>query len=533
MFNQLPKSWSVCLIGEAILVNPRLDKREIDDGIEVSFVPMPAVSAETGEINVLENKLFAEVKKGYTPFIERDVLFAKITPCMENGKMAVVPKLKNNLGFGSTEFHVLRCPTDILPEYVYYFISSKWFRVEAEHNMTGAVGQRRVPTTFLESTRLPVPPFNEQKRIVAKIEELFSELDNGITALKTAREQLKVYRQAILKHAFEGKLTAKWREENADKLETPEQLLARIQKERDARYQQQLEEWKETVKKWEAEGKEGKKPKKPVICKPMPTISEDEINVLPRLPADWRYVRLAEISAIGSGMSVSQNRKLNNPVEVAYLRVANVQRGLLNLSEIKTMLVEQEALADLLLEKGDVLFNEGGDRDKLGRGWIWENQIESCITQNHVFRATPIIKNEFHSKFISHWGNSFGKDYFEKGGKQTTNLASINKTVLSNFPVPLPSFEEQHQIITILDDAMSLMDAFDSEIKRGFQRAEILRQSILKKAFSGQLMKQDPNDEPASKLLVRIKAQEESQKQPAKKTATKGAQKKVSQEAWN
>ncbi|CZH48076.1 Type I restriction enzyme EcoKI specificity protein [Legionella pneumophila] len=415
--------------------------------------------------------------------------------------------------------------------YVFYLLKTPLFQTPLK--MISRSAQNGFARHEIAHVELPIPPLNEQKRIVAKIEELFSELDNGIAALKTVQEQLKVYRQAILKHAFEGKLTAKWREENVDKLETSEQLLARIQKERDVLYQQQLEEWKETVKKWEAEGKEGKKPKKPVICKPMQTISEDEINVLPRLPADWRYIRLAEISAIGSGMSVSQNRKLNKPVEVAYLRVANVQRGLLNLSEIKTMLVEQEALADLVLEKGDVLFNEGGDRDKLGRGWIWENQIESCITQNHVFRATPIIKNEFHSKFISHWGNSFGKDYFEKGGKQTTNLASINKTVLSNFPVPLPSFEEQHQIISILDDAMSLMDAFDSEIKRGFQRVEILRQSILKKAFSGQLVKQDPNDEPASELLVRIKAQEESQKQPAKKTATKGAQKKVSQEAWN
>lgn len=285
------------------------------------------------------------------------------------------------------------------------------------------------------------------------------------------------------------------------------------------------------MKKWEAKGKEGKKPKKPATFKPMPTISKDEIDVLPTPPAGWRYVRLAEISAIGSGMSVSQNRKLNNALEVAYLRVANVQRGLIDLSEIKTMLVEQEALADLTLEKWDVLFNEGGDRDKLGRGWIWESQIEPCITQNHVFRASPFIKSEFHSKFISHWGNSFGKDYFDKGGKQTTNLASINKTVLSNFPVPLPSFEEQHQIISMLDDAMSQMDRLESEIEEGLLRAEILRQSILKKAFSGQLVKQNPSDEPASELLARIRAEKEQQRKQVNKSTIKHYTNEVSSEA--
>lgn len=155
----------------------------------------------------------------------------------------------------------------------------------------------------------------QQKRTVAKIETLFSELDNGIASLKAAKEQLKVYRQAVLKQAFEGKLTAKWRAQNADKLETPEQLLARIQTERETRYQQQLEDWKEAVKQWETNGKRGKKPSKPKAFKPMAPISNDEIGGLPDLPVGWVYARLAEISLIGSGMSVSKDRKLSEPVE--------------------------------------------------------------------------------------------------------------------------------------------------------------------------------------------------------------------------
>ncbi|MFZ2406770.1 MAG: restriction endonuclease subunit S [Methylobacter sp.] len=246
--NGLPHTWCNAKISEISSVNPTLDKVGIPDDLEVSFVPMPAVQAESGIIDVSGKRKFSEVKKGYTPFREGDVLFAKITPCMENGKMAVVPEVINGIGFGSTEFHVLRALSGVNTKYVYYYyyVSSQTFRRQAEHNMSGAVGQRRVTTPYLSSCDVPLPPTNEQHRIVAKIEELFSELDKGIENLKTARSQLNVYRQALLKHAFEGKLTAQWRAENQDKLETADSLLKRIQHERAERYQQQLADWEKS-----------------------------------------------------------------------------------------------------------------------------------------------------------------------------------------------------------------------------------------------------------------------------------------------
>lgn len=135
----------------------------------------------------------------------------------------------------------------------------------------------------------------QQKRIVTKIEELFSELDSGIASLKTAQEKLKVYRQAVLKHAFEGKLTAQWREDNKDKLETPEQLLTRIQQEREKRYQAQLAEWETAVEKWEADGKEGKKPSKPKNLVSFASISNTNSEEFPTLPNGWTYVRLGSL----------------------------------------------------------------------------------------------------------------------------------------------------------------------------------------------------------------------------------------------
>ena len=154
----MPSSWEFPSIEEISEINPKLDKSQFLDDLDVAFVPMPAVQAETGEIDVCESRKFSDVKKGYTAFQENDVLFAKITPCTENGKMAVVPSVINGLGFGSTEFHVLRSYSGILPQFLYYYVSSKLFRIEAEFNMTGAVGQRRVPAPWLSAAKIPLPP---------------------------------------------------------------------------------------------------------------------------------------------------------------------------------------------------------------------------------------------------------------------------------------------------------------------------------------------------------------------------------------
>jgi type I restriction enzyme S subunit len=360
--------------------------------------------------------------------------------------------------------------------------------------------------SFLKRSQFPVAPKNEPCRIVEKIEKLFSELDEGVESLKIARDQLKVYRQAVFKHAFEGKLTALWREEHKDKLESTDQLLARIKKERDARHKQELKEWKAAVDRWQNNGKPGGKPKKPSSFKPPMPISAEEGDLLPTLPNGWQYARLSEIAQIGSGMSVSGSRAVQDPIDVAYLRVANVQRGFLDLSEIKYMKIERSQLPDLRLKQWDVLFNEGGDRDKLGRGWVWQSELSPCITQNHVFRASLYVASEYNAKIISYWGNTFGQRYFEKTGKQTTNLASINRTVLSEFPMPLLTAEEQKELCDQIDRIMSIIEAQEGDISEALKRAALCQQSILRRAFSGRLVAQDPNDEPASVLLKRIKA---------------------------
>lgn len=209
--NNIPKHWQIKKLGEIIEINPKLPKKEeIPNEMEVQFLPMKLVEEIVNKIHLTETRKFTDVLKGsYTPFINGDIIFAKVTPCMENGKIAVVKNLKNGIGFGSSEFHVLRPKENTLDNYIFYFIVQDKFRNQAQHEMTGAVGLRRVPKKFIEDYLIPLPPLPEQHAIVSKIEELFSELDNGKQQLQTALQQLKVYRQSLLKAAFEGKLTNK------------------------------------------------------------------------------------------------------------------------------------------------------------------------------------------------------------------------------------------------------------------------------------------------------------------------------------
>lgn len=463
-------------------------------------------------------------------FLEQgDLLVARMPDPL--GRCCIFPLSGNEKYVTVVDVCVIRLGSSpVVPKYLTYLINSPSVRESISALQSGST-RKRISRKNLSTILISLAPINEQKRIVAKIEELFSELDKGIESLKTAREQLKVYRQAVLKHAFEGKLTAQWRNKNKNELEPPRQIPDHIRKERDAYDQRQLADWHAALKDWEENKRKGKKPGKPSRHKMLPPIGSDEVASLPKVPTEWNWLRLSSLAHIESGMSVSKDRRIEDPVEVPYLRVANVQRGALILNEVKTMLVEKSSLRELCLEKWDVLFNEGGDRDKLGRGWIWEEQISPCITQNHVFRASPYIKEHFHSKFISYWGNTFGQDYFDRGGKQTTNLASINKTVLSMFPVPMPSLAEQKIIIDTLEDSMSIIDAFERDIEDGLIKSEALRQSILKKAFSGQLVPQDPNDEPASVLLERIRAEKAAQAKTGKLKAKRQPRRKRTEPA--
>jgi type I restriction enzyme S subunit len=169
-------------------------------------------------------------------------------------------------------------------------------------------------------------------------------------------------------------------------------------------------------------------------------------SALGRIPVAWRIYQLHELADIRSGIAKNSNRAVSNPVEVHYLRVANVQDGYLDLTEMSTLVVSQDEVEKYSVLPGDVLMNEGGDLDKLGRGTIWNGEYCPCIHQNHVFvvRCEPTLA----PRFLNIWtGSKYARSYFMEAGKQTTNLASINKSALGRLPVILPSSSEQELVI--------------------------------------------------------------------------------------
>lgn len=172
----LPKGWEWHKIEEVCKVNPRRPSLERDEETPTSFVPMAAVDENKGAITDMEVHPYQEVMRGYTYFEEEDVLFAKITPSMENGKAAIARGLIDGIGFGSTEFHRLRPGDHIIPEWAYFFVRQSSFRREAAAHFRGSVGQQRVPKEFLAQHLIPVPPLETQRRLVARIEELLAEL---------------------------------------------------------------------------------------------------------------------------------------------------------------------------------------------------------------------------------------------------------------------------------------------------------------------------------------------------------------------
>lgn len=386
----------------------------------------------------------------------------------------------------------------------------RWALVETiEELKRNAVGDiPGLSKSHIADHRIHLPPAPEQHRIVEAIESYFSRLDDAVATLERVQRNLKRYRASVLKAAVEGRLVpteAELARNEGRDYEPASALLDRILAERRRRWEEaELAKMKAKGKppkddKWKAKYKEPAAP---------------DTTDLPELPDGWCWTNLDMLTEVQGGLTKGKKRKPTDVLrELPYLRVANVQRGYLDLSVVKTILATQAEIELLSLNVGDVLFNEGGDRDKLGRGWVWQGELSECLHQNHVFRARPCHPS-LQPKFLSHYGNSNGRQYFIDQGKQTTNLASINLTKLRALPVPLPPAPEQVRIVAEVDDVLSISKHSDQLVERNLKRASRLRQAILKWAFEGKLADQDPNDEPAAALLKRIQA--ERARQPKK-----------------
>lgn len=202
----LPAGWRWVRLGEVCEINPRRNDITRPDIEPTSFVPMEAVDAEKGIICEVRERPFADVKKGYTYFEDGDVLFAKITPCMQNGKHAIARNLIEGFGFASTEFHVIRPAKGILAEWIHYFVRQPAVLQDATNHFTGAVGQQRVPDDFLKSLEIPLPPLSEQQRIAGLLREQMTAVAKARAAAQATLEAVKTLPAALLRRAFAGGL---------------------------------------------------------------------------------------------------------------------------------------------------------------------------------------------------------------------------------------------------------------------------------------------------------------------------------------
>ena len=449
--------WPLIPVEEVADVNPRVNKAAIPDDLLVSFVPMPAVGAGDGSIRVEEARPAGEVKKGFTSFLEGDVLFAKITPCMENGKMAVVPALVNGYGFGSTEFHVLRPKPDMDAKYLYYYVSSQSFRSEAERHMTGAVGQRRVPTAYLKEREIPVAPVDQQKRIVAEIEKQFSRLDEAVANLKRVKANLKRYKAAVLKAAVEGRLVeteAELARREGRSYETGPQLLQRILETRRSQ--------------WQGKGKY-KEPAAP------------DTTGLPELPEGWVWATVQQLAEVRLGKMLDK-QKHKTGSELPYLRNINVRWSSVETGDLLTMYFEDDELDRYGLRCGDVLVCEGGEP---GRAAMWDGRVPTMKYQKalHRVRFVPGYDGGLLVAYLEYLAKSGRLERWFTG----STIKHFTGESFASLPIPLPPIAEQGLIIEEIERLLSLADEADAQVNANLQRTERLRQSILSKVFSGNM----------------------------------------------
>ena len=433
----LPKGWAQATIGEVCEINP--SNSPLPDDEQVSFVPMAAVSELEGTIATAQTRSAKDVKIGFTSFAEGDVIFAKITPCMENGKSAVARGLVGGRGFGSTEFFVLRSCGPIVPELLHKFVRQQSYREAARATMKSGVGQARVPKDFVSHSAIPIPPIAEQRRIVAKLDELLARSRSTREALTAVLPLLDRYRESVLTNAFRGFLTEAWR------LETG-------------------------------------------------------------APSAWRTVRLGEVLR---DVRYGTSKKCHHePVDVPVLRIPNVASGFISHEDMKYASFDETEMRQLALRRGDILMiRSNGSLGLVGRTAVVTERDEGLLYAGYLIRLRvnmELADSQYLSTYLAAPGARSG---IERTSRSTTGVNNINAEEIRNIPVSLPPLPEQQEIVRRVDAAFARIAAVRQLVEAQLARLDALDRSILARAFRGELVPQDPSDEPASALLDRIRAE--------------------------
>ena len=411
-----------------------------------------------------------------------------------------------NQGFKSIVPH-----RELFNEYLYHFLKAA--KHIAEERASGTTFKELSGSAF---SALPVPlaPANEQRRIVERIEALFDEIDRGVESLRAAKKAIGLYRQSLLKAAFEGRLTADWRAKNPDKLESPQALLARIQAERVSRHEVTLRKWEQDVAEWKERGKVDRKPAKPKRPRAVPAEPIDDC-----IPG-WTTVPLGLV--VFDPIYGTSKKCGYGAGTTGVLRIPNIRSGRVDPADLKSADFDETELARFSLEEGDVLtVRSNGSLSIVGKPALVQQQHTAYLFAGYLIRLKPIVQLLVPKYLLYFLMEPRGRAQIETKAKSTSGVNNISAKELQELKAPVCCPEEQAEIVRVLDERLETAEVLDAEIDTNLTRADALRQSILKKAFSGQLVPQDPTDEPAAVLLQRIQAERASQTQRERRASAR------------
>lgn len=455
-----------------------------------------------------------EVKTG-------DILITCAGPRVRCGVACMVRHTRPRLMMSGKMYRFRVSPDDMDARYLEAFLlTSEATRAIDKMKTGGSDSGLNLTHDRFRPLPVPVAPLNEQRRIMDTVEEITSDLDAGVAALERVQAKLKHYRAAVLKAAVEGTLTAEWRAQHPA-AEPASALLTRILAERRRRWEEaQLQKFKEA----------GKAPPKDWKAKYREPVAPDTTNLQP-LPEGWCWASPAQLGNVQLGRQRApqhHNGKFMRP----YLRVANVYEDRIELGSIYEMNFTPDEFEAFQLHRGDILLNEGQSLELVGRSAIYRDELPgACFTNTLVrFRPDQGVLPEFAQTYFRACLRSHR---FRKLARWTTNIAHLGADRFAVMEFPLPPLPEQEAIVEAVEDQLSVIDHLDADLETKLKSAQALRQSILRHAFTGQLVPQDPKDEPAAELLKRIAAQREElarQTLAAKKNKPKAPPKRAAKQ---
>ncbi len=445
-----------------------------------------------GEIELSEVKYVQP--DSYDSLLKGDVLFNNTNSPELLGKTSYI-KDDTNWAYSNHMTRIRINSSFLNSAWIAYYLHSLFLKGFFKMSCTHHVNQASINSTFLsQKVPIPLPPLPEQRAIVSKIEQLFSDLDSGINNFKKAQAQLKLYRQSVLKAACEGKLVpteAELARAEGREYEAADVLLARILRER--------------REKWNGKGKY-KEPAAP------------DMSGLPVLPAGWCWSNVGQMTdSMKNG--IYKAREFYAEVGFACLRMYNIDEGEIIWKDIKRMNLSKEEIDEYLLLPGDLLVNRVNSRELVGKAAVIPFGIEKCVFESKNIRVR-VIDEIANPHYLCYRFSLEGTKYFNRNAQQVVGMASISQPQIARFPIPLPPLAEQRRIVSEVERRLSISDKLEVTRPESLQKAESLRQSILKKAFEGKLLNKKeleearnaPDWEPAEKLLERIKAEKKNKK---------------------